>query len=122
MSNNRKAIGKHYEILALDYLKNQGLSFVEQNFTTKFGEIDLIMRDNDTHVFVEVKYRSMDQFGYAAEFVNKSKAQKLIRTAYVWLNKQKLTPQSASFRFDVIAIHQSGNSINWIKNAITQDY
>ncbi len=120
--NNHKIIGNRYEALALEYLQHQGLSLVEQNFTTKFGEIDLIMRDNDTHVFVEVKYRNMDQFGHAAEFVNRSKSRKLIKTAYVWLNKQGLAPQSASFRFDVIAIHQTGNDINWIKNAITQDY
>ncbi len=120
--SNKKAIGNKYEAFALEYLKKQGLSFIEKNFTTKFGEIDLIMCDKGIYVFIEVKYRNMDQFGHAAEFVNKSKSQKLIRTAYIWLNKQGLAPQSASFRFDVVAIHQAGNDINWIKNAITQDY
>ncbi len=118
---NKREIGNKYEALANQYLSRQGLNLIEHNFTTKFGEIDLIMRDKDTTVFVEVKYRKHNKFGDAAEFVNHSKRLKLIKTAYVWLSRQNRSPHSTSFRFDVVAIHQDGTDINWIKNAITQD-
>ncbi len=118
---NRRATGSKYETLASQHLTRQGLMLIEQNFTTKFGEIDLVMRNKETIVFVEVKYRKEQQFGHAAEFVNYQKRKKLIRTATIWLNKNGFSPQSTCFRFDVVAIHQEGNDINWIKNAITQD-
>lgn len=117
---SKKSIGDQYELLAKQYLLRQGLIFLDNNFRCKLGEIDLIMRHNQSIVFVEVKYRKSSSFGNAAEFVNKSKATKLIKTAYVWLKKNKLSPDSTEFRFDVIAIHQQGSDINWIKNAITE--
>lgn len=118
---SKRQIGDKYETLACTYLKRQGLSLLEHNFNTKFGEIDLIMLDKEATVFVEVKYRKQSDFGHAAEFVNKAKRQKLIKTAYIWLSRRGLSLQSTEFRFDVIAIHQEGKDINWIKNAITQD-
>jgi len=118
---NKKDIGNQYETLAIQYLERQDLFLIGRNFNTKFGEIDLIMQEKESIIFVEVKYRKRNDFGHAAEFVNHSKRQKLIKTAYVWLNRQGYAPQSTSFRFDVVAIHQEGKDINWIKNAITQD-
>jgi putative endonuclease len=117
----KKGIGDKYEQLASHYLARHSLTWLAQNFTTKFGEIDLIMKDKECIVFVEVKYRKQHSHGDAAEFVTRAKQQKLIRTAYVWLNQQGLQPQSTCFRFDVVAIHKEGDDINWIKNAITQD-
>ncbi|MDV7104518.1 YraN family protein [Vibrio sp. TH_r3] len=118
---NKRAVGNHYESLANKYLIGQGLALIERNFTTKFGEIDLIMQDNEAIVFVEVKYRKQNQFGYAEEFVTHSKRKKLIKTAFIWLNKKGYPAQLTCFRFDVVAINQTDNGINWIKNAITQD-
>jgi len=117
---SRRQIGNHYEELANKYLVRQGLSLIEQNFSAKCGEIDLIMRDQDTIVFVEVKYRKHSSHGHAAEMVTSSKIRKLIKTANVWLLKQGLSAHSTDFRFDVIAIEQNGDNIEWIKNAITQ--
>lgn len=118
---SKRAIGNRYEALANTFLKRQGLTLIECNFTTKFGEIDLIMRDQHTVVFVEVKYRKDNHFGHAAEFVTRSKRQKLVKTALVWMSRQNRSPHSTDFRFDVVAIHKNGTDINWIKNAITQD-
>ncbi|WP_394248869.1 YraN family protein [Vibrio profundi] len=117
---SRRKIGNHYEELANKYLVRQGFSLIEQNFSAKCGEIDLIMRDQNTIVFIEVKYRKHTSYGHAAEMVTSSKILKLIKTANVWLLKQGLSAHSTDFRFDVIAIEQNGDNIEWIKNAITQ--
>ncbi|MFV0574420.1 MAG: YraN family protein [Vibrio sp.] len=117
---NKRAIGSNYETLASEYLTRQGLNFIDKNVSSRFGEIDLIMKDKDTIVFVEVKYRTSQNFGHAAEMVTYQKSQKLIKTATVWLKTHRYDINNTSFRFDIIAIHQYGNDINWIKNAITQ--
>lgn len=117
---SRRKIGNHYEELANKYLVRQGFSLIEKNFSAKCGEIDLIMRDQNTIVFIEVKYRKNTSYGHAAEMITSSKIRKLIKTANVWLLKQGLSAHSTDFRFDVIAIEQNGDNIEWIKNAITQ--
>ncbi|MDN3614061.1 YraN family protein [Vibrio gallaecicus] len=116
----RKQIGDHYEALAKRYLSRQGLSYITANFTTKFGEIDLIMKHHQTIVFVEVKYRKQSHYGHAAEMVTPQKMRKLYKTANVWLIKQGLSVHTTDFRFDVIAIQGEENNIDWIQNAITQ--
>jgi len=118
--SNRKKVGSLYESTAKKYLVKHGLRFVEQNFTVKCGEIDLIMRDNESFVFVEVRYRANQNFGHAAETVTASKMRKLVNAANLWLQKQSLSPHTTNFRFDVVAIHQNGDHIEWIKNAITE--
>ncbi|MDE1220938.1 YraN family protein [Vibrio aestuarianus] len=117
---SRRALGQHYETTAKQYLQRCGLSFIEQNFTTKTGEIDLIMREKETLIFVEVKYRKNQNHGHAAEMVTAAKMTKLVKTANLWLLKHGLSPYDADFRFDVIAIHHNDQHIEWIKNAITQ--
>ncbi|MCC4235969.1 YraN family protein [Vibrio anguillarum] len=117
---SRRAVGQQYETEAKHYLLGCGLAFIEQNFNTKVGEIDLIMRDKNTLVFVEVKYRKNQCHGHAAEMVTTAKMAKLMKTANLWLLKHGLSPYDTDFRFDVIAIHQDVHHIEWIKNAITQ--
>ncbi|CAI2313356.1 YraN family protein [Vibrio parahaemolyticus] len=116
---SKRQIGNQYETLAKQYLQRQGLSFLDQNYLTKFGEIDLIFQQDETIVFVEVKYRKNDHFGSAAEMVTNAKMRKLIKTAQVWLSQQR-TMNTIDYRFDVIAIHDSGRDINWIQNAISE--
>ncbi|HHX8307906.1 TPA: YraN family protein [Vibrio diabolicus] len=106
--------------MAKHYLQRQGLRFIEQNFLTKVGEIDLIFQQGETIVFVEVKYRKNDHFGSAAEMVTHAKMRKLIKTAQVWLSQQKRLKHNIDYRFDVIAIHDNGRDINWIENAISE--
>ncbi|MFC5078627.1 hypothetical protein VTH8203_00531 [Vibrio thalassae] len=119
-SVNKRAVGKNYETLAKDYLGRQGLVALAENYTAKCGELDLVMQDGSTLVFVEVKYRQSTQYGLAQEMVTPSKARKLQKAATLWLLQNGLSPYDTDFRFDVVAIHQQGNDINWIKNAITQ--
>ncbi|GAL36423.1 predicted endonuclease distantly related to archaeal Holliday junction resolvase [Vibrio maritimus] len=119
-SANKRAVGKRYEELAKDYLGRQGLVPLSENFTVKCGEVDLIMQDKSSIVFVEVKYRRNQCYGSAQEMVTRAKAKKLEKAATLWLLKNGLSPYETEFRFDVVAIHEQGNDINWIKNAITQ--
>ncbi len=117
---SRRDIGDQYETLAKRYLISQGLTFLEQNFSTKNGEIDLIFRQGDALVFVEVKYRQSKQFGHAAEMVTTTKMKRIVKAAHYWLTKRGLSLDQTEVRFDVVAIHQDGKEIDWIQNAITQ--
>lgn len=106
--------GQAAEARALAYLQQQGMQLVERNFTCRFGEIDLIMREQQTVVFVEVRQRSSAQFGGAAASVTAAKQGKLWRTAEVFLRRYTTPP---GCRFDLIAIQ--GGDLNWIRNIIT---
>ena len=110
--------GLRFEELALVYLLNQGLDFLQKNYHRRFGEIDLVMRESATIVFIEVRSREKSNYGNAFETVNKTKQQKLIRTAQLYLIQQGLYEQVPA-RFDVISatIQQSKPVLEWIRNA-----
>ena len=99
---------------ALAYLQAQGLSLICQNYYCRFGEIDLIMQDQDTLVFIEVRYRKNSDFGGALASINKRKQDKLIKTAQHYLAQLEHEPYC---RFDAIAIDQQSTLPQWIKNA-----
>ena len=117
---NQIVIGKQIEELSLIYLQNNNLIFLEKNFRTKYGEIDLIFKDplHKQIVFIEVRYRKSIFFGEPAETINTIKQQKIIKTANYYLN-YKFNNQPIYYRFDVIACSGSLNNIkiNWLKNA-----
>ncbi|MDC0609272.1 YraN family protein [Vibrio sp.] len=119
--SSTKSIGSKYEDLASSYLKKFGMKLVEQNFHCRGGELDLVMLDNQVIVFVEVKYRKSQEHGHAAEAVTPAKRKKLIKSSTVWLLKHGYSYYDTEFRFDVVAIHDDGQRIEWFKNAITQD-
>ncbi|MBU8711442.1 MULTISPECIES: YraN family protein [Brevibacillus] len=108
MSDRRRLLGQKGEQLAMRYLAQKGYRIVEQNTRTKQGEIDLIVQDDKTLVFVEVRTRSSLTFGTAAESVTWKKKQKLRQLAMAYIQAQQ--QPIASFRFDVVAIfHPGGN-------------
>ena len=112
-------LGQQYEQLAADYLQRKGLSLIAQNYQCKAGEIDLIMRDGQTLVFIEVKYRASTAFGGAAAAVTRAKQQKLLRACRWYLQQQRLSDHAC--RLDVLAIEgQIPYEYQWIKNAISQ--
>lgn len=106
------------EETAARYLQAAGLTLLERNYRGRRGEIDLIARDGDTVVFTEVRYRRSDRFGSAGATVDARKQQKLLTTAYSYLQRERL---DCPCRFDVIAIDGApdgeGLTIQWIKNA-----
>lgn len=110
--------GKHAEDLACQYLHQQGLRLLERNFTSRFGEIDLVMRDRDTTVFVEVRFRKHSDVVDPLSSIDHRKQHKLIRTAHYYLQRQADLALSPA-RFDVIAITEQDTQpqIQWIKNA-----
>ncbi|HIF88693.1 MAG TPA: YraN family protein [Candidatus Thioglobus sp.] len=120
MFSFKRRIGNKAEALALDHLKQQGLSLIEQNYLTKLGEIDIIMLDKitDTLVFVEVRYRKNTSHGTSIETVTHSKQQKLIRAAQQYLQKHP-TYQHFLCRFDVVGVESDLKypTITWIQSA-----
>ncbi|WOT05085.1 YraN family protein [Shewanella youngdeokensis] len=104
--------GQAAEVAARQYLEQHGLKFVEQNARYRFGEIDLIMRDGNDWVFVEVKYRSHTQYGGAVNALSVAQTERLRKAAnhYIQLNRI-----DAICRFDVIAADPAG--IQWIRDA-----
>lgn len=99
-------------------MRARGLRLLQRNFSSRFGEIDLIMEDRDTVVFVEVKYRRRTSHGSGADAVNIHKQGRISRTAAFFL---AVNPARAEqfCRFDVISIdpEKEGRDITWIRNA-----
>ena len=108
--------GAASEAAAASFLKSKGLQIIDQNFRCKMGEIDLIAREKDTLVFIEVRHRKSTRFGSPAETVNYHKQQKIIKTSLYYLQIHKL---DAPCRFDIIESQKYFKSyrFNWIKSA-----
>jgi putative endonuclease len=119
---NRQEIGNQAEQQAHLFLQAQGFSLIVQNYRSRYGEIDLIMRDRDDIVFIEVRSRSRLDYGHPAETINKRKQQKLIKTAIDFLQKKEWL-YKVNCRFDVIAIHLEASQwqIEWFKNAFSTE-
>ncbi len=98
---DRAAHGRAAEDLAAELLKAKGFLLVERNFRAKVGEIDLIARDKDEIVFVEVRSRASSSFGGAAASVGGAKRRKLIRAAQLWI---QVHGYDGPCRFDVVAL------------------
>jgi putative endonuclease len=94
------------EALAAWYLKQRGLHIIERNWRTRYGELDLIAKQGDLVIFVEVKLRKNACFATAAEAVTYSKQQKLCAAAALWLEKYA---QNSFARFDVLEIYAPDN-------------
>src|SRR5260221_11990287 len=107
--------GAQAEALAAAFLSARGLTIGERNYRCRFGEIDLIARDDKTLVFVEVRLRGNTRFGGAAASVTATKQQKLIAAARHYLATLPGTPDC---RFDVLALDRLDYTrIEWISNA-----
>ena len=118
-SKRRPPGGHHWsEDIAAEFLQRQGLELLVTNYRNRTGEIDLIMVDDQTLVFVEVKQRRDSQFGRPEESVGMAKQAKLRRTAASYLQRHDRS-QSWPCRFDVVAITGSPHApvCRWIQNA-----
>lgn len=109
--------GAHYEAAACRYLEKHGLTLLERNFRTRSGEIDLVMRDGRTLVFVEVKFRASTSHGGPLEAVTASKQRRIKRTALFYLSQTKIYYDS--IRFDVLGMTRANQGIEyiWVKGA-----
>ncbi|CEJ67605.1 MULTISPECIES: YraN family protein [Citrobacter] len=110
-----KQTGDAWESTARDWLQSKGLHFIAANVRERGGEIDLIMCEGNTTVFVEVRFRRSTQFGGAAASVTRSKQHKLLQTARLWLARHNGSFDTVDCRFDVLAF--TGNDVEWFKDA-----
>ena len=109
----KQQTGRNAEDESLAFLQQQGLKFVTRNFNCRLGEIDLIMMDGETLVFIEVRKRKNRSFGGASGSVTSAKQRKIIKTAQYYLQQYRTMPPC---RFDVMA--WDGKGCQWLKNAI----
>ena len=113
---NKRKTGSHYEELAAVFLQNSGYEILQRNFRSRTGEIDLIARDGNTLVFVEVKYRKNGSFGHPEEAVSYIKQRNIIKTAQFYMCRFGIR-DTVPCRFDIVAVE--GDSIRLIQNAFT---
>ena len=118
--NMSQQIGFAAETFGCDYLLAQGLRLVRSNYRSRLGEIDLIMRDGDYLVFVEVRARCSNLFGGPLASVTASKQKKIIKTALCYLSATK-SHDKPPVRFDVLGIEGTPSRVTWIKNAFGVD-
>jgi putative endonuclease len=110
------------EAWAADWLQQQGLILLSHNYQSRFGEIDLIMQEQQIIVFVEVRYRDNGQHGFAAETINQRKQQKLLKTARHYL--QHHHKNDVACRIDVLSIDQKADGqphYAWHRNAFGEN-
>ncbi len=98
--------GKYGEWLARRYLKKKGYRILHWNYKTPIGEIDIIAKDGNKVVFVEVKTRKNDSFGLPIEAINYRKRKKIVNSALLYMKRLKDSP---AIRFDIISIHLHDN-------------
>ncbi len=113
-----RAAGDGFEQRACDELERAGLKLMVRNYTTRHGELDLVMRDGDTVVFVEVRYRKSASHGDAAASVTTAKQTKLILAARHWLASNPRHAHRAC-RFDVVSYDGPMDAIQhqWLRGA-----
>ena len=117
--NNRRRTGEQYEQLAAEYLIKNGLKIIEHNFRTRNGEIDLIARDGDYLVFIEVKYRKGSGSGSGADAVNARK-QRIICRISDYYRTRFAYRESTPVRFDVVECAGAGQGeirVRWYRDA-----
>jgi len=115
---DRQAEGAAREAEARRTLERAGLRFRAANARFRVGELDLVMDDGDTLVFVEVRYRESSRFGGAAASVTAGKRRRLARAALAWLATHPSMAQRPC-RFDVVAL--GGDAPEWIRDAFRVD-
>lgn len=117
-SRNRQRVnplGEAGEALAAEFLQGRGLRIIERNYRCRFGEIDLIARDESTVVFVEVRQRAGNAFGGAAASITGAKRERLLKTARHYL--AGISPEPPC-RFDAVLLTGEPPRVEWIRSAI----
>jgi putative endonuclease len=105
------------EELAARYLSERGLSIVGRNYRCRLGEIDLIARDGDMLVFIEVRMRTGSRFGGALASITAVKQRKLIAAAGLYLSRLRSTPRC---RFDAVLLDAlDSRRIEWLRDVIS---
>ena len=112
---NNKEVGNIGELLAGKYLIERNYEILENNYRNLYGEIDIIAKKDDVIIFIEVKSRNSNKYGYPREAVNNVKIEKIYNTSLVYISKNNFS--DIQFRYDVIEVYLNKNEINHIENA-----
>lgn len=107
--------GEQGEALAAAFLQRQGLAITARNYRCRFGEIDLIAREGETLVFVEVRSRASDSHGGAAASITAAKQTRLLKAARHYLATLSSEPPC---RFDAVLLTGDPPKIEWLRNAL----
>lgn len=113
----KQQLGRYYERQACLFLQENGLRLIANNCSSRLGELDLIMQDDQCLVFIEVRYRKNELYGDALSSITQDKQNKVIKAAYSWMQQQNIDIEAVEFRFDVFAI--TGQDQLWLKNAFS---
>ena len=111
---NKRSLGKEYEEMTVAFLEGKGYHIIDRNYFCKYGEIDIIAKESDSVVFVEVKYRKNGKMGIPETAVDYNKRVHIKNTAINYL-VEKYGTDEISCRFDVVAI--MGRQIHLIRDA-----
>lgn len=114
------ALGLALEQQAKQYLVKLGMRFVTANYRCRWGEVDLIMREGDYLVFVEVRARRSSTYGGAIESITLSKQNKILKTALHYMTVNSIL-EKYPCRFDVICFQGDHSNFELIRNAFTSD-
>ncbi|MFH0341074.1 MAG: YraN family protein [Chromatiales bacterium] len=109
--------GAWAESIALRYLGARGLRLLTRNYRCLAGEIDIVMKDNDTLVFIEVRYRAGTDYGSPLETINHTKQTRILKTASHYLQTHRMSTGHAPCRFDVVVVTGAKPYTEWIKAA-----
>ncbi|OOF69653.1 YraN family protein [Rodentibacter caecimuris] len=120
MFSSKQKQGAGFEHQARLFLEKQGLTFIAANQRFKCGELDLIMQDQSTIVFIEVRQRSTSKFGSAVDSVDWYKQQKWLDAAALWLAKYDQSIEDTDCRFDLIAFGKTAEDIQWFPNFLDE--
>lgn len=115
-----KSIGDVAETRALNWMQRQGLKLIRRNYRCRQGEIDLIMRDGEFLVFIEVRQRALSTHGAASETVTLRKQRRILMAARHFIANYRISADQC-MRFDVIGLgpHEESDAIDWIPNAFS---
>lgn len=113
--DRRKQAGQNGETVAASFLEKEGVRILMRNFRCKFGEIDLIAKENDYFLIVEVKMRTSQRQGSGCEAVDRRKQRKICRT-YDYFRMKYQISEYVPVRFDVVEVDKEDHC-RWIQNA-----
>ena len=114
---NTREIGNKYEDKSVKILVKEAYKILERNYQNRFGEIDIIAEKDKEIVFIEVKYRKTNKFGYGCEAVDRRKIMKILKLANYYMQSKKY--QNYKIRFDCMSY--LGDELDWIKDIVWGD-
>jgi len=109
--------GEQAETLAAAFIAERGLRIIARNYRCRYGELDLVARDGDVLVFIEVRRRADNSFGGAAASINAAKREKLLKAARHYLAELTVPP---ACRFDAVLLTGEPPRIEWLHNVIEE--